>query len=401
MPGMRLAPVPVLLLCLPIVVAHSPDFAKTDAYLTGSLLTENALLLNYTAPTQNFLKKFGQTFTDEQFDAYFKERFVLTNDNVSCVPERTAVFNSGEAYTYTYTYHCPSRLRLIRFSYSVWTDVFSTHENVIWLYIDIDGQTQEYAHTFVGDSWVELNVSKVIDPSRMNQILNGTQNETGTGSAQPNDQPREPVLLSNEESGGTFVTFFVLGVKHILTGYDHILFLLGLLLIAMHIKYLLKVVTSFTIAHSVTLGLAALNVLRLPSRFTESLIALSIAYVAFENLWIKFVHRRGGGTVSYTHWFANPKNRWTITAAFGLIHGFGFSSVLRNIGIPQGQILTSLFSFNLGVEAGQLLIVSWIFPYIWLSRNEKWHDTLVRVLSVLIGIVGVYWFVIRAFVLSW
>ena len=122
---------------------------------------------------------------------------------------------------------------------------------------------------------------------------------------------------------------------------------------------MVKVVTAFTVAHSITLCLAALEIVRLPSQWIEAGIALSIVYVAVENFWLK--------RMDY---------RWMITFAFGLVHGFGFANVLRELGLPNASgLVASLFAFNAGVEIGQVAIVALVFPLIaWLSRQSLSAD---------------------------
>lgn len=145
----------------------------------------------------------------------------------------------------------------------------------------------------------------------------------------------------------TLGRFVWLGIQHIATGYDHLAFLLGLLIATATLRSLVKVITSFTVAHSITLALATFNVIVLPSRFTESMIAASILYVAVENL----LRRR-------------TMDRWKLTLLFGLVHGFGFSNVLREMQLPRANLALSLFSFNLGVEIGQVVFVILLFPAI-------------------------------------
>ena len=135
--------------------------------------------------------------------------------------------------------------------------------------------------------------------------------------------------------------FVPAGVHHILIGPDHLLFLVGLLLLGGTIRQLLAVVTAFTVAHSITLSLAALNIVTPPARIIEPAIALSIVYVGADNLLV-----RGGRDV-----------RAWIAFAFGFIHGFGFANVLREMDLPARALGWSLFSFNVGVEIGQLLVV--------------------------------------------
>lgn len=174
--------------------------------------------------------------------------------------------------------------------------------------------------------------------------------------------------------------FVVLGIEHIFLGYDHIMFLLALILVGGRFLELVKIVTAFTVAHSVTLILAALRIVTLPSRLIESAIALSIAYVAAENLFR-----------------ARLEKRWMLTFAFGLVHGFGFANVLRELGLPAKGLVLSLLGFNLGVEIGQVCIVGALFPLIlWLHRQpETRRRRIVTALSVGILLFGLGWLVER------
>jgi hydrogenase/urease accessory protein HupE len=177
----------------------------------------------------------------------------------------------------------------------------------------------------------------------------------------------------------TLGRFVWLGIQHIATGYDHLAFLLGLLIAIASLRSLVKVITSFTVAHSITLALATFNLVVLPSRFTESMIALSILYVAVENL----VRKR---TI----------DRWKLTFLFGLVHGFGFSNVLREMQLPRADLALSLFSFNLGVEIGQIVFVVLLFPLIDELIHSGWTK-LRPAVSIAIGLLAVFWFIQRAF----
>jgi len=168
--------------------------------------------------------------------------------------------------------------------------------------------------------------------------------------------------------------FTLLGVEHIFTGYDHILFLLGLLLGGRGFKNLVAIVTSFTVAHSLTLALATLELVQPPSRAVESAIALSVAYVGAENLLLKEV-----------------RHRWRIAFAFGLVHGFGFASVLREMELPRAGLALSLFTFNLGVEIGQVAIVALLWPLLVSLERAPQRGLVTRLLSSLIFGFGLYW----------
>jgi hydrogenase/urease accessory protein HupE len=189
-----------------------------------------------------------------------------------------------------------------------------------------------------------------------------------------------PSLLS------TLERYLVTGVEHIFLGYDHIAFLVAVVLWARRLVPVIKIVTAFTIAHSITLSLATLNVVVIPSAIVEPAIAASIVYVAMENFFTR-----------------NIDGRWRITFAFGLIHGFGFAGALREIGLPTNAVATALAAFNIGVEIGQVAIVSIVVPaLIVLDRLVAADRTkparaapLVYALSALITVLGSYWFVTR------
>jgi hydrogenase/urease accessory protein HupE len=185
---------------------------------------------------------------------------------------------------------------------------------------------------------------------------------------------RTLALNAKPSTWQTALQFVRMGVLHIFTGYDHIAFLIGVVLIGGSFKTILKVVTSFTVAHSITLALATLHIVSLPSRWVESGIALSIMYIAVENLLFKTFDRR-----------------WLITFFFGLIHGFGFASALEEVHLPQGLLGTALFSFNLGVEMGQLCIVSLLLPLLLYSARLRYHEALVKCCSAVIFLLGSFW----------
>jgi hydrogenase/urease accessory protein HupE len=180
----------------------------------------------------------------------------------------------------------------------------------------------------------------------------------------------------------SFLAFLRLGIEHILSGYDHLLFLFALLVVCRNLRSILTVITCFTIAHSITLALASLEIVRLPGRVVEPLIAASIAYVGIENLL------RGDA----------PKWRWLITFGFGLIHGLGFADALREFGIGSAGygIILPLVGFNLGVEIGQLSVAGVILPILWQLRK---HPSFVRrsvpACSGGVAIAGGYWMVER------
>lgn len=207
---------------------------------------------------------------------------------------------------------------------------------------------------------------------------------------------REQTLdLSNSSLLNGFWGIIKQGVWHIWIGLDHILFLLALVLPAVLVregrrwepvasfkpafKNILAIVTMFTIAHSVTLTLAALDVIRLPSQLVESIIAVSIAVAALHNLFPVVRVRE-----------------WMIAFGFGLFHGFGFASVMSDIGMGQERMVLSVLGFNLGVELGQIAIIAVIFPVLYLIRTQRWYvPVVVRIGSILLIGAALMWFVER------
>jgi hydrogenase/urease accessory protein HupE len=177
--------------------------------------------------------------------------------------------------------------------------------------------------------------------------------------------------------------FIPSGIHHIMIGPDHILFLVGLLLLGGSWVALVKIVTAFTVGHSITLSLAALNIVTPPERIIEPAIALSIVFVGADNLV------RGSG---------RDLRAW-VALVFGLVHGFGFANVLREFGLPQQALGWSLFSFNLGVEIGQLAIVLVVATALALirRRSDVMGQRVAWAGSVVVILAGTYWFVERVF----
>ena len=200
--------------------------------------------------------------------------------------------------------------------------------------------------------------------------------------------PNSPPLdLSQplETTSQLMVKFGEAGIEHIVTGYDHICFLIALILWAHGVWPVVKIVTAFTVSHSITLSLAALDIVTLPTSLTEAAIAASIIFVAVENFFSRKIDRR-----------------WIVTFLFGFIHGFGFASGLKELGVPRDAALPALLSFNLGVEMGQLGIVLALVPtLLFIDRHTdgKRHDKLVYGLSAAIALFGAYWFLQRVGVL--
>jgi HupE / UreJ protein len=293
--------------------------------------------------------------------AYALARLKLRSGGADC-PLRSTDFlvddHSDGAYSVMrFAGTCPDEVQTIEISYSLFADLDPQHKGLL-------------------------------------RLEHGSGTRTGIFSPERATQSFDLARISGLTQ---FLDYAREGVWHIWIGFDHILFLLSLLLPAVLALEggrwqaverfppafwdVFKIVTSFTVAHSITLSLAALGVVSLPSRLVESGIATSVVLAALNNVF-PLVHGR----------------RWMVAFAFGLIHGFGFASVLRDLGLPQGALLIALVGFNLGVEGGQLAIVSAFLPVAYALRASWFYRRLVFVGGSLaiVSVAGI-WLVERAF----
>ena len=213
------------------------------------------------------------------------------------------------------------------------------------------------------------------------ELLDGRSSTTIARPGQPWIEVAE-----SRGAGATALAFFVQGIEHILLGFDHLLFVLGLLLIVRTPWMLLKTITAFTVAHSITLALATLGVASVPAPPLEAAIALSILFLAPEMV------RAGRGETSFT-----LRHVWLVAFAFGLLHGFGFASGLTAVGLPQSDIPLALLTFNLGVEAGQLAFVALILGTMRVLRVRefRWRRSVELLPAYVVGSLGAFWTIQR------
>lgn len=246
--------------------------------------------------------------------------------------------------------------------------------------------------------FMEIDYSLFFDLDKEHKGLLNLQSEGKARSAIFSDTERKQTFqLSKPSKWKQFVDYLIEGIWHIWIGLDHILFLLSLLLPAVLVwvnnKWqaagsfkaafieVLKVVTAFTVAHSITLSLAALQIVNVPTWIAESAIAASVIVAALNNVFPIFHGRR-----------------WIVAFLFGLIHGFGFANVLTELGLPQSTLLIALVGFNLGVEAGQVAIVAVFLPIAYALRDSFFYKKVVLVAgSLLIAAVATAWLVERVF----
>ncbi|MBV8031330.1 MAG: HupE/UreJ family protein [Betaproteobacteria bacterium] len=245
---------------------------------------------------------------------------------------------------------------------------------------------------------VEYSLFFDLDPTHRGLLRVERGADSTTGILSP-DRPRLEVSAEGRSKLGQFADYVREGIWHIWIGFDHILFLVSLLLPSVFVLSrrenrwvpgerlrdtfwdVFRVATSFTVAHSITLSLAALSIIQLPSRLVESTIALSVVLAALNNIW-PLVHER----------------RWAVAFGFGLIHGFGFASVLADLGLPRNALLLALVGFNVGVELGQLAIICVFLPPAYALRRTWAYRRLVFVGgSAVIALVAGIWLVERAF----
>ena len=243
---------------------------------------------------------------------------------------------------------------------------------------------------------VEYTLFADLDPTHRGLLRAKLGRDTITAVLGP-DQPRLALRAEGRSRWAQFADYWREGVWHIWIGFDHVLFLLSLLLPAVFALSarvwtpaarfgpvfwdVFKVVTAFTVAHSITLSLAALALIALPSRLVESAIAFSVLLAALNNLWPVVSDRR-----------------WLVAFGFGLVHGFGFASVLADLGLPRETLLTALVGFNLGVETGQLVIVGAFLPLAYATRRTWLYRRMVLAGgSAAIALVATVWMVERVF----
>ena len=244
--------------------------------------------------------------------------------------------------------------------------------------VSLRGAVPSGARTFTWAYAADLGASAVrVGPTRENIIRTSFVDAGSTSEVFPLDD-----TLVAKTTTEVAIEYLVLGFEHIVPkGLDHILFVLGIFFLSLHWKPLLYQVTAFTVAHSITLGLSLYGFVSLPPTIVEPLIALSICYVALENVL----------TRELKPW------RVYVVFGFGLLHGLGFAGVLLELGLPRDEFLTALITFNVGVELGQLTVITTAFATVGYGfRNKPWYrQRIVIPVSLLIAATGAYWTVER------
>lgn len=281
----------------------------------------------------------------QQIEGYFREKLDLRINGrpVAAQPQDHAIWAAQEDHLFVDFWQeiaLPERIRQISLSSGMFQELMSDHKTLVFIH------SEDRVHPYALD------------------------------------QSNSSAIWSREESASWahFFSFLQLGIEHIFTGYDHILFLIGILLLGSTLLEVIKIVSSFTAAHSLTLVLATLNIVNPNAQLVEVVIALSIVYIGMENLLQK-------------HW----TRAWHITFGFGLAHGFGFANVLKEMDLSSTQLASSLFSFNLGVEIGQVVIATLVFPLLVMLRRYAWCTWVIQSIALFICAFGIFWFFDRVF----
>lgn len=335
----------LLALCLAVLLllpalAHDPQLSGLRVLIGGGKTT-----VSVTTHLSTLARAEGQkALNDPQVELALRKRVKLRLDGASFAPATTKLLRDD------------------------------TNDLLTWqATLDKEVETPEIlVRLYPEDNTSKLVVSVVRDGQ--------SELETLLDASHPSLELRD---TPPESRWQVFLRFVREGIAHIFGGPDHICFVLGLLLLGGSLKTLLKTVTAFTLAHSITLTVAALGIYTPSPRLVEPLIALSIVAIAAENL--RKLHSAGK---DMRPWFA---------FGFGLIHGFGFAGALTEVGLPQNALGVALAAFNGGVEIGQALIVLAVAPALAKLAEDrpKQYNALIQFAAVGIGLAGIYWFVVR------
>ena len=333
-----------------MAAAHTTSTGLATVDVTGATVTYRLTVLPSELPEESarLLTQAadGDPASAERIASEFRRRLTMRAGETACRPGRVQIQGSrvGDGrVALELNLACPARSTRLTIR-DDWADLFGEHYRTV-ARIDTPGGPREAV--FLPDA-------------------------------------RETTIALRDRAADSGASFFRLGVEHILTGYDHLLFLLVLLLRGGRLLSLLKIITAFTVAHSITLALAVLRVVTVPGRIVEPAIALSIIWVALENLLRKDA----------------PSQRWLISFFFGLVHGFGFASAIEPLALPPGRLALALLGFNLGVEAGQAFVVALLLPLLLWMRGTAWEPRVVRAASVGVVVMALAWFVERVFFVS-
>lgn len=352
------------------VLAHVAGVTDTGIRINNS----SQLTIVYTAPADSLdeLKLLSKAeISQAVLDGF---RVQSSGNTCSAVLASTNTLENIVSEQFELKVDCGAPIETLTIEYRLFVDEFPEHENFTRL--SILNRSQNF--TFSAD--------KREHSIPLAKILQEWQNQKqklkqAAAQAQAKQETAAPASLWDSAH------YFKVGLEHILLGFDHLLFLAALLLLPLGVRQLLLLITSFTLAHSITLGLSVLDMVSLPALWVEIAIAFSIIYVAVENIYALYSQKT---ELPFISW----QRRCGLTFLFGLVHGFGFSYILKEIGLGD-QVVGALLFFNLGVEAGQLLVVLLLLPLLYLLFRQKHKRLYLIVGSAVVGLIGCYWVIER------
>ena len=436
----RLALALVSLLAAAHVHAHKASDAYVTLHVDGAVVDaridialrdlDRDLDLDTNADDQLSWKEVRTRWAD--IAALARNDIRLSADGTRCTPDAAAApatpvtdanapaltEHSDGTYAVLRTqWHCAAPVQQLSVDYQLFARTDPTHRGIARVSradAGADAPAPQLAVLSPGNGWHRFRLPALPSAAPASAAVAGPA-ETPTPALAaivapaPIVQPDADTSAAEDAPPSSFTGFVREGVHHILIGYDHILFLLSLLLPAVWIRSavtdprtgvsrtrwipsnnlklaltnVLKVVTAFTVAHSITLALSVLNIVNPPTRWVESIIAASVVLAALNNIWPLI-----------------SEARWKLTFVFGLVHGFGFASALKDAGLAKGALVGPLVGFNVGVEIGQLCIVAVVLPIAWSLRDTRTYRGAFAAGSLAIAAVAGLWLVQRAFDLS-
>lgn len=381
------------MMLLPRAHAHVSGYTDTSVQIART-----GVRILYTAPADN-VRELLRTRADEapaplrepsHYADAIKAGWEVSSGGRRCLLSslQSRELQAVAAYQYQLTYVCPDGMDTLEVGYRLFFDRWPEHENFVRMFMADQRQRMRFTND---RRRVELPIASLLRQwgrplapgffdSDPNHVFAAADEEDSRPAPRVvESQPRLGPLDFDQLDPG----FIVLGVRHIFAGLDHVLFVVGLVLLASRLKQLVALVTSFTLAHAATMALATIGIIRLDAAWTEPLIALTIVHIGVENL---LALRRGpevGGVSGPALW-----RRMAVVFVFGLIHGVGFSYTLQDMGLGE-EVLGVLLYFNLGVETGQLGIVAATLPAVILWRRHAWGRNMSLAVSASLAVAGV------------
>jgi hypothetical protein len=342
---------------LPIAVeAHDLPYTaiNTELRAQGSRITLHTLL-KQDVSSFYYLGNSDDTAKLRFYEQYFSKNFVISQNTELCSFELSSLLIKDGQTLSDGQFSCPNEVRNIK---------------------ELAIRNSLFAEEFVSfDHFVTVNIAN----EEWDLVFNKTADE----------YPAEV----DAKAGFSALRFLRLGLEHIFTGYDHILFILSLVLLVSSFRRIFALVTSFTLAHSITLFLAGLNIIRLSPAIVEPVIAASIAYVAWRN-----IERLKNGMIERLNTEKSRQKlgeRWFASFGFGLVHGLGFAGALYATPIPHSVFLPAIILFNVGIELGQFSIIALAFPFLYLMNKNRYKQKIALAISTVVLFTAIVLIILR------